>query len=87
MKIKLGTVKVQSFVTSLRPDEAKAALGAGAGATIVPIYADPATSLGDSGGASNDSPDHCSANANCTYITGCSLPSCWTYCHDYFCNG
>jgi hypothetical protein len=83
MKIKLGTVKVQSFVTSLRPDEAKAALGAGT--TIGPEYKNPATYLCDSGGASNDLPDHCSANANCTYITGCTLPSCWTYCHDYFC--
>jgi hypothetical protein len=83
MKIKLGTVKVQSFVTSLRPDEAKAAFGGGP--TTGPYHDD--TSLGDSGGASNNDPDHCSANANCTYITGCTLPSCWTYCQDQFCGG
>jgi hypothetical protein len=74
MKIKLGTVKVQSFVTSLRPEEAKAAFGGA-----------PRTSLGDSGGASNDAPEVCSANQNCTYITGCALPSCWTFCYDLFC--
>jgi hypothetical protein len=73
MKVKLGSLKVQSFVTSLPQREAKAEGGLGDDNPPLTIVEDASTvSMGQS--------RECSYGPNCTYMTGCSLYTCQQTC-------
>jgi hypothetical protein len=80
MKVKLGSLKVQSFITSLPQREAKAEGGLGDDNPPLTIFEDVTT-------VSMGQPTECSYGPNCTYYTGCGNTcrndSCYITCAAY----